>query len=114
MELVSVHYSSTEFSSILGAGTGEHGVGVGKKEYLPAELGEGTVELMRTVKKAIDPMNLFNPGKVRDMYAVPQIYCLITVRSTALSRCTAVRWRAGKGTLRPMKRAYIRCRCQVY
>ncbi|KAF7974083.1 hypothetical protein HWV62_13511 [Athelia sp. TMB] len=47
-----------------GTCTGEHGVGVGKKEYLPAELGEGTVELMRTVKKAIDPMNLFNPGKL--------------------------------------------------
>jgi hypothetical protein len=33
-------------------------------EYLTKELGEGTVELMRTVKKAIDPYNLFNPGKV--------------------------------------------------
>jgi hypothetical protein len=46
------------------AGTGEHGVGIGKKEYLVDELGEGTVELMRTVKRAVDPLNLFNPGKV--------------------------------------------------
>ena len=45
-------------------GTGEHGVGVGKKVYLPDELGEGTVELMRTIKRAVDPLNLFNPGKV--------------------------------------------------
>jgi D-lactate dehydrogenase (cytochrome) len=46
-------------------GTGEHGVGVGKKEYLTEELGPGTVMIMKTIKKAIDPYNLFNPGKVR-------------------------------------------------
>jgi D-lactate dehydrogenase (cytochrome) len=46
------------------SGTGEHGVGIGKREYLSEELGEGTVELMRTVKRAIDPLGLFNPGKV--------------------------------------------------
>ena len=47
------------------AGTGEHGVGMGKRDYLYEELGEGTVELMKTIKKAVDPLNLFNPGKVR-------------------------------------------------
>jgi len=46
-------------------GTGEHGVGVGKKEYLVNELGEGTVEFMRTLKEAVDPLNLLNPGKVK-------------------------------------------------
>lgn len=45
-------------------GTGEHGVGIGKREYLYSELGEGTVELMRSIKKMIDPLGLFNPGKV--------------------------------------------------
>ncbi|EUC64848.1 D-lactate dehydrogenase (cytochrome) oxidoreductase [Rhizoctonia solani AG-3 Rhs1AP] len=45
-------------------GTGEHGVGVGKKKYLYDELGEGTVELMKTIKMAIDPLNIMNPGKV--------------------------------------------------
>ena len=45
-------------------GTGEHGVGIGKKEFLVDELGVGTVQLMRTVKQAIDPDELFNPGKV--------------------------------------------------
>lgn len=45
-------------------GTGEHGVGVGKKEYLVEELGVNTVELMRTIKRAIDPLNIMNPGKV--------------------------------------------------
>ena len=46
------------------SGTGEHGVGVGKKEFLAHELGVGTVQLMRTIKQAIDPDDLFNPGKV--------------------------------------------------
>lgn len=46
------------------SGTGEHGVGVGKKEFLVHELGVGTVQLMRTIKQAIDPDDLFNPGKV--------------------------------------------------
>ena len=46
-------------------GTGEHGVGVGKKEYLNEELGAGTVDLMKTIKVAVDPLNLMNPGKVR-------------------------------------------------
>ncbi|KAH8107142.1 D-lactate dehydrogenase cytochrome oxidoreductase [Cristinia sonorae] len=47
-----------------GTCTGEHGVGLGKKEYLYDELGEDTVELMKTVKAAIDPLNIMNPGKV--------------------------------------------------
>ncbi|WRT65326.1 uncharacterized protein IL334_002269 [Kwoniella shivajii] len=47
-----------------GTCTGEHGVGVGKIGYLPMELGEGTVNLMETVKRTIDPHNLFNPGKI--------------------------------------------------
>ncbi|KAI9567738.1 FAD-linked oxidase-like protein [Boletus coccyginus] len=47
-----------------GTCTGEHGVGIGKREYLYSELGEGTVELMRLIKKTIDPLGLFNPGKL--------------------------------------------------
>ncbi|TFK55021.1 hypothetical protein OE88DRAFT_1653638 [Heliocybe sulcata] len=47
-----------------GSCTGEHGVGIGKKEYLYDELGEGTVALMKTLKKAVDPLNIMNPGKL--------------------------------------------------
>ena len=50
-----------------GTCTGEHGVGVGKKKYLEAELGAPAIALMRTMKKALDPHNLMNPGKVFDM-----------------------------------------------
>ena len=46
-------------------GTGEHGVGIGKRKYLVMELGEGTVGLMKTIKQAIDPLGIMNPGKVR-------------------------------------------------
>lgn len=35
-----------------GTCTGEHGVGVGKVEYLESELGEGTVNLMETIKRS--------------------------------------------------------------
>ena len=45
-------------------GTGEHGVGMGKKRFLVEELGEETVALMKTIKSTLDPLNLFNPGKV--------------------------------------------------
>jgi D-lactate dehydrogenase (cytochrome) len=50
-------------------GTGEHGVGIGKREYLVEELGEGTVEFMRMIKRAVDPLGLFNPGKVSKLFS---------------------------------------------
>ncbi|KAI8339337.1 hypothetical protein BC941DRAFT_420206 [Chlamydoabsidia padenii] len=47
-----------------GSVTGEHGVGIGKKGYLRAELGDNTVDLMSTLKNALDPKGIMNPGKV--------------------------------------------------
>lgn len=46
-----------------GTCTGEHGIGLGKQDWLIEELGDA-VELMRTLKRALDPHNLFNPGKI--------------------------------------------------
>jgi len=47
-----------------GTSTGEHGVGMGKQQYLPDEYTEGTVDAMRSVKEALDPEGILNPGKV--------------------------------------------------
>ncbi|MFG2496676.1 FAD-binding oxidoreductase [Streptomyces sp. NPDC048441] len=44
--------------------TGEHGVGVLKKEWLARELGPVGVEMQRAVKTAFDPLSLLNPGKL--------------------------------------------------
>jgi len=49
-----------------GTCTGEHGIGLGKKEYLIHELGAKTIEVMRNIKKALDPDNIMNPGKIFD------------------------------------------------
>lgn len=47
-----------------GTCTGEHGVGLHKMGYLIEEHGEATVSIMRRLKRALDPMDILNPGKV--------------------------------------------------
>jgi glycolate oxidase len=44
--------------------TGEHGIGIAKREILPLELGEAAMEVTRNIKKAFDPLNIMNPDKV--------------------------------------------------
>lgn len=46
--------------------TGEHGVGLAKKAFLPRQLGEDSLETMRLLKRTLDPDNLLNPGKIFD------------------------------------------------
>ena len=44
--------------------SGEHGVGITKSGYLPLELSKDTIYTMQTIKKALDPENILNPGKI--------------------------------------------------
>ena len=47
-----------------GTCTGEHGIGLGKREHLRHEAGEGAVAAMRSIKQALDPAGIMNPGKI--------------------------------------------------
>jgi D-lactate dehydrogenase (cytochrome) len=50
--------------SLGGSCSGEHGVGIGKREFLELEHGAETLAVMRSVKAALDPRGLLNPGKI--------------------------------------------------
>lgn len=47
-----------------GTATGEHGVGLVKRDYLPHELGATTIDAMRRLKLAYDPQCLLNCDKI--------------------------------------------------
>ncbi|KAM0304885.1 hypothetical protein ACHAPM_003002 [Fusarium culmorum] len=49
-----------------GTCTGEHGIGLGKKDFLREEVGEAPIQVMRAIKTSLDPHWLMNPGKIFD------------------------------------------------
>jgi glycolate oxidase len=56
----------TKTLALGGTITGEHGVGLAKKSWLRRQVGENSHDLMREIKRAWDPRNLLNPGKIFD------------------------------------------------
>jgi glycolate oxidase len=47
--------------------SGEHGIGHKRKKYLPRVVSENYIDMLRAVKKAMDPNNILNPGKIFDL-----------------------------------------------
>jgi D-lactate dehydrogenase (cytochrome) len=47
-----------------GTCTGEHGIGLHKLQFMEAEHGRDTLDVMKSIKLALDPLNILNPGKV--------------------------------------------------
>ena len=47
-----------------GSASGEHGVGIGKQKYLILEHGGAHIDVQRRIKRALDPLNIMNPGKI--------------------------------------------------
>jgi glycolate oxidase len=47
--------------------SGEHGIGHKRKNYLPYVVSENYIEMLRTIKRAMDPNNILNPGKIFDL-----------------------------------------------
>src|SRR5881409_2875495 len=47
-----------------GSLSAEHGVGIARTEYMRDQLGDELLEVMREIKRAFDPKNVFNPGKI--------------------------------------------------
>lgn len=67
-EMAKVHHALdlivTKTLSLGGTITGEHGIGLAKKQWLPQQLGDSSLDLMRQLKQTLDPHNLLNPGKI--------------------------------------------------
>ena len=53
--------------SLGGAISGEHGIGLSKKAYLHMEMDNALLNIMKSIKRAFDPNNILNPGKIFDL-----------------------------------------------
>jgi FAD/FMN-containing dehydrogenase/Fe-S oxidoreductase len=55
-----------------GSFSGEHGDGIVRAEFIPLMIGEKNYELLKRIKKAFDPNNVFNQGKITDAFAMDE------------------------------------------
>ena len=55
-----------------GSFSGEHGDGIVRAEFIPLMIGEKNYQLLRRIKKAFDPNNVFNKGKITDAFSMDQ------------------------------------------
>lgn len=53
-----------------GSFSGEHGDGIVRAEFIPLMIGNANYDLLRRIKKAFDPQNVFNQGKITDAFAM--------------------------------------------
>ena len=60
------HHLVTQAIEADGTCTGEHGIGLHKKQFMAHEHGEDVLDLLRSLKHAFDPNNILNPGKILD------------------------------------------------
>ena len=58
-----------------GSITGEHGVGMEKRDFLPEMFDEPTVEMMHRLRSAFDPKTIANPGKMFPGKEAPALAC---------------------------------------
>ena len=56
--------------SLGGTISGEHGIGLAKTPFMKVARNEAEMEAMKAIKKALDPNNILNPGKIFDVYEV--------------------------------------------
>ena len=47
--------------------SGEHGIGHKKKKYMPLVVSDSYINVLKSIKKALDPNNIMNPGKIFDI-----------------------------------------------
>ncbi|MDF2929327.1 MAG: putative FAD-linked oxidoreductase, partial [Anaerospora sp.] len=59
-----VHEIFAEALAVGGTLSGEHGIGITKRPYIPSALGEAGVTTLKLIKQALDPQGILNPGKI--------------------------------------------------
>ena len=64
-EVLSELYRAT--ARLGGTISGEHGIGHKRKSYMPLAMGQEQIEMMRSIKRALDPRGILNPGKIFEM-----------------------------------------------